>query len=137
MLGVEVEGPRNSMLGREVLRHRSDPNQEWAKKLRSLVADLDTALRGSSPDALVVRSMDWAGARRESTARIRYQVEGAILAVASRYVDVVQSRSGREIGDICGSSKQAVDSEASAVFGDQLKEAGAAAIAALVLAEQA
>jgi hypothetical protein len=59
-----------------------------------------------------------------------------ILAAARRHVDIVDSRSGKELGSLCGSNKNAVQAEASAAFGSGLKDAGAAAIGALVLAGQ-
>jgi hypothetical protein len=64
-------------------------------------------------------------------------VDGAILVAARRHVEIVESLSGREIGILCGSNKAGVLAEASAAFGDALSDAGAAAIAALILAGQA
>src|SRR6266508_4160377 len=132
VVGVRVNGPRGSLTGKEVFRHRSSPNDDWSQKLRALTAHLETALKQDTPDALVVRSLDYSPAtRREEVARRRYQVEGAILAAARRHVEIVDSRSGRELGALCGSKKAAVLAEAAAAFGDELQDAGAAAIGAL------
>jgi hypothetical protein len=138
VVGIRVSGPRGSLKGKEIFRHRSSANDDWSQKLRALTADLETALRQDRPDALVVRSLDWSPAtRREQVARKRYQVDGAILAVARRQVDIVESLSGKELGTVCGSNKKAVMAEASSAFGEDLANAGAAAIGALVMAGQA
>jgi hypothetical protein len=138
VVGIRVNGPRGSMSGAEVFRHRASPSDDWAQKLRAMTADLETALRRDRPDGLVVRALDWSpAARREDFARKRYQLEGAILAAARRHAGIVESRSGRELGSLCRSNKATVEAEASSAFGDRFKEAGAAAIGALVLAGQA
>lgn len=137
VVGVELQGPRGSLAGREVFRHRGDPKEDWAQKLWALTSDLETTLRHQPPEALVVRAMDWAPKRKEATTRKRYQIEGAILATARRHVERVESRSGRELGDLCDANKAEVEKEAAAVLGDELKEASAAALGALVLAGRA
>lgn len=138
VVGIRVNGPRRSLSGKEVFRHRSNPNDDWAQKLRAIAADLETVLQRDRPDAVVLRVMDSSPAsRREQVARKRYGVDGVILAAARRHVDIVDSRSGKELGSLCGSSKNAVQAEASAAFGGGLKDAGAAAIGALVLVGQA
>jgi hypothetical protein len=137
VVAVELQGPRGSLSGGEVFRHRTNPKEDWAQKLRALTADLETTLKRNPPDALVVRAMDWWAKRKEELTRKRYQIEGAILAAARRHVDPVESKSGKELGNLCGGNKQDVETEAAEAIGEELKEAGAAAIGALVLAGQA
>lgn len=137
VVAVEIDGPRDGPNGSQVFAHRTNPKDDWPQKLNLLAADLDTQLRRVRPDALVVRSLDWTPSRREAPTRQRYQVEGAMLAVARRYIELVRGQSGREIGQTCGSTKQAVEDEAEETFGASLRQAGAAAISALVLAEEA
>ena len=133
VVGVEVEGPRDSATGRRVFKHQSNPKEDWALKLELLASDLDTELRKSPPDAVVVRSMDHTLSRRDQVTRPRYQIEGVVLAVARKYVAVVQAHSGKEIGVLCKSNKAAVEEEARLRFPGEDVEAGAAAIAALVV----
>lgn len=138
VVGIRVKGPRGSLSGSEVFRHRSTPTDDWSQKLRALTAHLETALNQDRPNAIVVRSLDWSpAARREEVARRRYQVDGAILAAARRHVEIVDSRSGRELGTLCGSNKAGVMAEAESAFGADLADAGAAAIGALVLTGEA
>jgi hypothetical protein len=138
VVGFRVNGPRGSLTGAEVFRHRAVPSDDWAQKLRAMTAHLETVLKQDRPDALVVRSLDWSPAtRREAVARKRYQVDGAILSASRRQVEIVESRSGKELGTLCSSSKAAVEAEATSAFGADWKDAGAAAIGALVLAGQA
>src|SRR5436305_821488 len=103
VVGIWANGPRGSLKGQEVFRHRSSPNDEWSQKLRALTADLETALKRDPPDAFVIRSLDWSPAtRREEVARRRYQIDGALLAAARRHVEIVDALSGRELGALCG-----------------------------------
>jgi len=135
VVALEVEGSRSSPSpGREVFRHKSNPKEDWALKLALLASDLDTELRKAPPDVVVVRSMDHTQSRRDQTTRPRYQIEGVVLAIARKWVGTVQASSGREIGDICGANKAAVEAEAKLKFPGTDVDAAAAAIAALVIA---
>jgi len=133
VVGLEAEGPRDLATGRRVFRHKSNPKEDWALKLALLASDLDTELRKAPPDAVVVRSMDHTPSRRDLITRPRYQIEGVVLAVARKYVATVQAHSGKEIGDLCRTSKVAVEEEARLRFPGEDVDAGAAAIAALVV----
>ncbi len=136
VVGVQVTGPVASCSGVEVFRHRTDPQDSWAQKLALLANDLDTQLARLTPEAIVVRSMDWSAARREQTVRPRYQVEGVILAIARRRLPDVEARSGREIGTLCRSSKPEVESLAAAHLLGLDRDAATAAIGALFLVGQ-
>jgi hypothetical protein len=137
VIGLGVEGPRGAPTAREVFRHRSNAREDWAQKLRSLASDLEAQIRIAPPDAIVLRSLDWAPRRSEGPTRLRYQVEGALLLTARRHVPVVEGHSGREIGVICGCTKPQIEAEAVAAFGAAARDPGAAALAALVRAGQA
>lgn len=133
VVGLEAEGPRDHAMGRQVFKHKSNPKEDWALKLALLASDLDTELRKSPPDVVVVRSMDHTVSRRDQITRPRYQIEGVVLAVARRYVTTVEAHSGKEIGVLCDSNKVAVEEEARLRFPGEDVDAGAAAIAAIVL----
>jgi Holliday junction resolvasome RuvABC endonuclease subunit len=137
VVGVLAKGPRDSIGAREVFRHRSDPSEDWAQKLRSLTSHLETTLRQLAPDAVVIRALDWIRNRKEAITRMRYQIDGAILSVARRHVGVVQSHSGKELGALSDTKKAALEEEAAEVLGGDMKEAVAAAIGGLVLVEEA
>lgn len=130
--GVRFEGKRGSLTGQSVFRHVADSRDDIAQQLRSLSEHLETHLREASYGAVVVRSLDWSRQRREEMVRKRYQVEGALLAVARRFVDRTESLNGRDTGAVCGSDKRAAEAEAAAIVGEKLKEAGAAALAASI-----
>jgi hypothetical protein len=130
VVAIEATGPRGSLSGREVFRHRANPDVPWAEKLRELAAHLDAALQRARPEAVVVRSMDWTRFRKESVARPRYQVEGVILEVGSHLGVLVEPHSGKSVGKLLGTTKDAAEDEARLAFGSEV-EAGAAAIAAL------
>lgn len=130
VIAIEATGPRAALQGREVFRHRGNPNEAWAEKLRFLTADLEAAIDRERPDAVVVRSMDWTRMRRENLTRARYQLEGAVLAAAARHVAQVEALSGDAIGRRLAATKAAIEAEAARAFGGDAA-AGAAAIAGL------
>lgn len=134
---VIASGSRETPVTIDVVSHRTNPHEDWAQKLRLLIADLHTQWRRKPPKAVVIRTLDWARNRREGPTRQRHQVEGAILAAAREHSSVVVSKSGKEVGSICGTTKADIEQEAAAVFGAKNKEAGGAVLAALVLADEA
>jgi hypothetical protein len=137
---VDVTGPRATLAMKEIWRHRAaaSKNKDWSQMLVDLAADLDTALRTAGrtamPSAIVVRSIDWNRFQKNTTTQPRHQVDGVIMATARKHVDQVEALSGLQIGARCKSSKDDVVAEARTVVGEALAEAGAAGIAALVLA---
>ena len=137
MIGVQLDGPRFSLSGKEVFRHRTNPKEDWSQKLLGLAADLDTTLRKGPPNALVVRRIDWTQFRKENVTRARYEIDGTILSTARRHVEIVDSKSGGELGKLCDSDKESLEHEAAQLLGDELKQAVAAGIGALVLVGQA
>jgi hypothetical protein len=86
-------------------------------------------------DAVVVRVMDYAPAIKRQTLQRHSMVIGVLLSTARKYCDATCALSGRDIGVSLGLSKASAEGEAGALVGDGLKEAGAAALAALHLAE--
>jgi hypothetical protein len=86
-------------------------------------------------NAVVVRAMDYAPAIKRQTLQRHSMVIGVLLSIARKYCDATCALSGRDIGVRLGSSKAAAETEAVGLVGDALKEAGAAALAALHLAE--
>lgn len=136
VVAMSATGPRSSLSGEEVFRHRANPKVTWGEKLRELAAHLEAALFRAKPDAVVVRSMDWTKFRKESTARPHYQVEGVLLEVATRLGVPTQALSGKEIGKLLGTTKAQAEAEAKVVFTAD-EDAGAAAIAALTIVGQA
>jgi hypothetical protein len=137
---VEVTGPRSAISMKQIWRHRAaaSKKKDWAQLLVDLAADLDTALRTAGrknmPSAIVVRSIDWSRFQKNTTIQPRHQVDGVITVTARKHVKLVEALSGLQIGARCKSSKDKVVAEAKAVVGVALAEAGAAGIAALVLA---
>jgi hypothetical protein len=101
-----------------------------------LANDLDHELGKLPPAVVVVRAMDWFQDRRGNVARPRIQVEGVLLSVARRAVPVVVALSGREIGDLCGVSKAAIEADATRLLGDLDRDAVVAGLGALALAER-
>src|ERR1700730_4993525 len=120
VVAVSASGDVEELSGQEVFRHRSVPGEDWAQKLRGIEADLDTAIRRGPPDAIVIRSMDLNKFHKEGPNRKPYQVEGILLAVARRHTDLVECRTGKEIGEVCGMSKAEAEAKAAAVFGEEL-----------------
>jgi hypothetical protein len=135
--GVLVVREADSTIsGEKVFEHVANPHDDPAQQLRALVDHLSTELAGRQLEAVVVRAMDWTRFQREATSRPRYQIEGALLAEARRRVGLVASMNGREIGQLLGVSKAEAEDQARGLVGDEAMIAGAAALAALRLAER-
>jgi len=120
-----------------VLKHITDPGEDAAKKLMSVGADVETALRNEHVDVAIVRSRDRSPVPRGVTNEdeTRYHAQGVVLGVVRRKVDRVEVRNGKEIGSACHSDKPTIEAETVNVFGKELKDAGMAALAALAIAE--
>ena len=134
---IGARGPRAAITFGEVFQHRSDPNDDWPQRLRTLTDALDTQLRLGSPTAAVIRALDWWPRRGEDVNRKRYGIDGALLSTFRRRVPIVAAMSGRELAVLCGLRKEALIAEARLVFGNDRIEAGCAAIGALILAGEA
>ncbi len=130
---VELSGQPASPVGRLVLLHRCEAG-DMAKALMLLAADLDHELSKGSPEVFVVRSLDWFRSPHENVVKPRMQAEGVLLAVARRTVQIVESHSGRELGDICGVTKAALEADAARLLPNFDKDAVIAGLAALVIA---
>jgi hypothetical protein len=136
VIGVVFERSGDDITGSEAFRFIGDAQQDFPQQLASLSSALEAKLPQITADAVVVRSMDHSPFnRREATQASRYAVEGVLLAVCRRRVEETQRLRGVEIGNRCGITKQQAEDRASHVCGAQLKGAGAAALAALLIAE--
>jgi Holliday junction resolvasome RuvABC endonuclease subunit len=134
--GVIAErGDDGTVVAQEVLRHVADRNDDEPSQLRAIADHIESRMRDLAPDAVVVRSVDWFPNMNRATVRRKYVVEGAVTVEVRRHVDLVEALPGRDIGTRCGSTKAEVEAEASALVGDEAKDAGAAALAALAIAE--
>jgi hypothetical protein len=138
VVGIEVHGPRSNPTATEVFRHRMTITDDWAQALRTLSSNLDTTIHRLNPTAVVIRALDHSpSARGEAFVRLRHQIDGVLLVTAREHSNIVQTKSGREIGEICGGKKSEAETEAVDRFGPRYKDSGAAGIAALVLAGEA
>lgn len=136
MVGVLFERVGANIIGQEVFRFNSDAQQDFPQQLASLASALEARMPIVHVDAAVVRSMDRSPfGRRENTSANRYAVEGVLLATCRRSVERTVRLRGVDIGERCGSSKQAAETRAAEICGEALKSAGAAALAALHIAE--
>lgn len=136
MIGVLAQRDADGeIVAEELLRHEADRNDDEASQLRSIADHVEGRMRDIAPDAVVVRSLDWFRNMNSDTARKKYIVEGAITAEVRRHVDRVEALRGRDIGTRFDSTKNEIEDRASALVGEDAKEAGAAALAALALAE--
>jgi hypothetical protein len=121
-----------------VFGHRSNPGEDWPKKLESLAGFLEPELKATPPDTAVVRTFDHFKGRGLSDAfKKQLQVEGVLLQVLRSRTAAIRVAAGKDIGEMCGGNKAAVEEQASRTFGGEYAEAGAAAIAALVVAARA
>jgi len=132
-----VEEDGGQVQHEEVLRHRTNPGEDLPKKLANIQADVEATVKGTAATVAIVRAMDRPpfGQRKQSTNEPRLQMEGVVLATLRREITVVQPRTGKEIGDLCGASKDEVAADARQRFGADLQEAGMAALAALRVAK--
>jgi hypothetical protein len=137
VVAVEATGTYENPSGREVFRHRTTEREDWPTKLWSLRAALSAKLGHDRPSAVVIRSMDWPPVRpRETVIRPRLQVEGMLIELCRNHTAAVASLSGRAIADLTGVPKATFETRARSVFGRDLGEAGAAALAALYRASR-
>lgn len=132
--GVLAEGTLSQPTAGVVFVHRGDANENVPQQLRAVSDHVETRLGELEPDAVVVHSLDWFPQLRRATAKARYMVEGVIAGISRAHVDETQHLSGREIGVTCGSTKAEVETAAAQLVGDSDKAAGAAALAALTIA---
>lgn len=132
-----VEDEAGAVQHAEVLRHRTNPDEDPAKKLANIQADVEATVKDTTATLAVVRAMDRSPfGRKQSTSEARLQMEGVVLATLRREIPVVQARTGKEIGTDCGMSKDEVAQEARTRFGVERQEAGMAALAALLIAKK-
>jgi len=132
-----VEDASGAVQHAEVLRHRTNPGEDPAKKLANIQADVEATVKDTTATVAVVRAMDRSPfGRKQSTSEPRLQMEGVVLATLRREIPVVQARTGKEIGTDCEMSKDEVAEEARKRFGVERQEAGMAALAALRIAKK-
>lgn len=117
-----------------ILEHWADRSEDETLQLRNLAARIETLLVTESGDAAVIRRMDWTGTMKRELVAKRGQAEGVTAAVVRGRVSACRLLAGSDIARLCDTSKADIESRASAVVGNEAKEAGAAALAALVLA---
>lgn len=134
VVAVLMEGSRERPSGREAFRHVADAQDAFPQQLRSISDDLASRLPDMDPDVVVIRSMDFFARRAEGVTRKRYMVDGVLTQTAQRLIDRVQCMNGKQVGAQCGLNKKQIESEAASIVGDELSEAGGAALAALVIA---
>jgi len=121
----------------EVLRHRTNPDEDPAKKLANIQADVEATVKDTTASVAVVRAMDRSPfGRKQTTTDSRLQMEGVVLATLRRKIPVVQARSGKEIGADCGMTKDEVAADARGRFGLERQEAGMAALAAMQIGKK-
>jgi hypothetical protein len=121
----------------EVLLFPASEHDDRPAQLHAIARAFATKVKDTHPAAIVVRSLDkMVGRQRKDTVtRLHYQVEGVLLEVSRRQGEtVVAALNGKEIGQTLGRRKADVEADAAAALGNALKEAGAAALAARVLA---
>lgn len=117
--------------GAQVFLHRAAAGEDEALQLLSLRNALTTRLADLPVAAAVVRAADHHhAARLTDAAAQRLRAEGVLLATARTVVPRVVSLTGKEIGDVCGTSKAAVDKRAADLLSAAAAEATAAALAA-------
>jgi hypothetical protein len=108
----------------------ADPHEDFALQLTSLSAALESRFKALSPDAVVVRTMDWHPNRSKGdTAQKRYCTEGVVLAAVRAHVAQGSWLTGAEVGTACGTTKQKIEDQATTICPDEPKEAVAAALA--------
>ena len=135
VLGVLASTENDSVTASEAFRHVSGKQDEQSKQLRELADHLDSVLKQLQPEVVVIHSLDFYKFTSRDTITKHARVEGALLAVADRHANHAFTLNGKQIGDRLGSSKAAGEAEAATLVGDELAEAGAAALAALSLAK--
>jgi hypothetical protein len=132
VVAVAAEGSYDDPTGSEVFRHRTTEQEDWPTKLMSLRGALGTKLGHARPTSIVIRSMDWPPVRpRETVIRPRLLVEGMLLELCRNHTTSVVALHGKAIAGLTGIPKDALEARARELFGRDLGEAGAAALAAL------
>src|ERR1700687_4736111 len=134
-----VEKDDGELQHAEMMRQRTTQVENHAKKLANIKADVDATVKGTTATVAVVRAMDRPpfGRGRQSTNEPRWQMEGVVLAALRREIPIVRPHNGKEIGAICGMSKDEITADARARVGAERQEAGMAALAALRIAKKA
>ena len=136
VVGVVLERIDGQLECEEVFQFNADAQQDFALQLASLGSALESKLPSVNADVVVVRTLDYSPRRRrDRDIAAHYATEGILLAVSRRQVELTLRLRGKEIGDRVRRSKEAAEAEAAKLCGDRQKDAGAAALAALILAE--
>ena len=136
MRGVLVERQNQDAIGSSVFNHLGNPQAGFPQQLVDLANALASQLPDIAPDAVVIRSIDRTPNRREEFVQKRYSVDGVLLATARRTIARTISLNGRLVAQRCGGSKEEIEARAMALLDNEsLKEATAAGLAALLLAE--
>lgn len=135
VVGVVLQRRDDGVTPIEEFRHEGASHDDFPLQLAGLGDAFQAFLTTAAPDAVVVRTMDFAPRRRENEMASKYGAEGVLLAVARRQVPRTERLRGIDIGLRCGTDKTRAEEEAERLCGTALKEAGSAALAALFLAE--
>jgi hypothetical protein len=134
VLGVEADGSRGALSVGRVFEFPASSEDDLPEQMRRLMDAAETAFAHGTPDAVVFRLLDHAiRGRAERTTRSHALAEGVVLATAKRAVVRVYALPPVLLAQRCGTDKASLDAEAAGVFGKRFAEAGAAAIAGLVL----
>jgi hypothetical protein len=135
VVGVLAEGtPAGTVEAKQVFSHISDAQEDLPLQLANLSTALASLLPGLAADAVVVREMDYFKFTRNAVSQMHNQAVGVLLAIARDRCETTRLMSGRDIGTVHGTSKAQAEKEAADLVGQDQKEAGAAALAALKLA---
>lgn len=136
VIGVIVERDQGELKCREAFHFNADAQQDFPLQLASLSSALEAKLPSLEANAVVIRTLDHSPRqRRDRDVSARYSAEGVMMAVSRRYVQLTVRLRGKEIGDRCGTDKETAEATAASLCGEKTKVAGAAAMAALLLAE--
>jgi hypothetical protein len=134
--GVVLERQGSDLVGSLEFTWHANPQEDEALQFADLFGAFSSALPSLNVDAVVVRTMDHGPATRRTTElACKYGVQSLLLAVARPTVKRTARLRGIDIGTRCGTDKATVDKQAAGIVGEQLREAGAAAVAAVVWAE--
>jgi hypothetical protein len=138
VIGVAMElQPDGTLAGTKIFSHLSSAQEDLPLQLKSLSLALASQLAVIRPSAVVVRAVDFSPSGRSLAAlQKRSYVDGVITAVSRDACENTVLLSGKEIGEACGLSKEDAEVEAARLVDRALKEAGAAALAALRLAQR-
>src|SRR5216683_3360559 len=120
--------------GAQEFSHLSDAQENFPLQLKNLASALESRLPMLGADGIVVRTMDYSPAIKRQQLAQHSMVAGVLVASSRRHCDLTRTLTGRDIGSTLGSSKAAAEAQAANLVGDALREAGAAALAALSLA---